>query len=102
MAAAIGDVLGLAAGVAISPLAIIVVILLLTTTHGRVNAAMFALGRVVGLLVVGAVTLLIAGSADASSAGEPAAWVGWLKLLLGVVMLAGAVQNWAQPASRWC
>ncbi|MDF2740791.1 MAG: hypothetical protein K0S88_2159, partial [Actinomycetia bacterium] len=37
MAAAIGDVLGLAAGVAVSPLPIVAIILLLATPRGRAN-----------------------------------------------------------------
>jgi hypothetical protein len=57
MGAAIGDILGLAVGVAVSPLAIIAVILLLTTPRGRTNAAMFAIGRLAGLAILGAVIL---------------------------------------------
>jgi hypothetical protein len=43
------------------------------------------------------VILLVVNPADASSAGAPAAWVGWLKLLLGVLVLAAAVRHWR----RW-
>jgi hypothetical protein len=48
---------------------------------------------------LGAVVLLIAGPSAASSGGEPAAWVGWLKLVLGVLALLLAVRQWrSQPA----
>jgi Sap, sulfolipid-1-addressing protein len=83
MGAAIGEVLGLAAGVAVSPLPIVAMILLLATPRGRVNGIRFGAGWLAGLAVLGAVVLLIAGPSTASSGGEPAAWVGWLKLVLG-------------------
>jgi hypothetical protein len=94
MGAAIGDVLGLAVGVAVSPVPIVVMILLLTTPLGRANGTLFAIGWLAGLAILGAVILLVANPADASAAGKPAAWVGWLKLFLGVIILAGAVRHW--------
>jgi hypothetical protein len=60
---------------------------------------MFGAGWLAGLAVLGAVVLLIAGPSAASSGGEPAAWVGWLKLVLGVLALLLAVRQWrSQPA----
>ena len=94
MGAAIGDVLGLAAGVAVSPLPIVAMILVLATPRGRVNGIVFGLGWVLGLAVLGAVILALAGPADASDGGEPAAWTGWLKLLLGVGALLLAAKQW--------
>ena len=44
MGAAIGDVLGLAAGVAVSPLPIVAMILVLATPRGRANGSLFGLG----------------------------------------------------------
>jgi threonine/homoserine/homoserine lactone efflux protein len=100
MGAAIGDVLGLAAGVAVSPLPIVAMILLLATPRGRANGALFAVGWLVGLSVLGAVVLLLAGPADASDDGQPAAWTGWLELLLGVLALLLAARQWrARPAA---
>lgn len=60
---------------------------------------MFGAGWLAGLAVLGAVVLLIAGPSTASSGGELAAWVGWLKLVLGVLALLLAVRQWrSQPA----
>jgi threonine/homoserine/homoserine lactone efflux protein len=99
MGAAIGDVLGLAAGVAVSPLPIVAIILLLATPRGRADGSLFAVGWLVGLSVLGAVVLLLAGPADPSDDGQPAAWTGWLKLLLGVLLLLLAARQWrARPA----
>jgi hypothetical protein len=97
--AAIGDVLGLAAGVAVSPLPIVAMILLLATPRGRANGSLFGVGWLAGLAVLGAVVLALAGPADASSGGQPAAWTGWLKLLLGLLALVAAVRQWrGRPA----
>jgi hypothetical protein len=99
MGAAMGDVLGLAAGVAVSPLPIVAIILLLATPRGRANGSLFAVGWLVGLSVLGAVVLLLAGPTDPSDDGQPAAWTGWLKLLLGVLLLLLAARQWrARPA----
>jgi hypothetical protein len=99
MGAAIGDVLGLAAGVAVSPLPIVAIILMLVTPQGRANGTLFAVGWLAGLAVLGTVVLLLAGPADASAGGQPAAWIGWLKLLLGVLALLLAARQWrGRPA----
>ena len=63
----------------------------------------------VGLSVVGAVVLVIAGSVDAGEDGEPATWVNVLKLVLGSLLLLVAVKQWRgrphggeeSPAPKW-
>jgi threonine/homoserine/homoserine lactone efflux protein len=91
---AIGQVLSLAVGVALSPVPIIAVVLMLGTPRARANGPMFLLGWVLGLSVVGAVALLAASGGDASEDGDPATWVGWVKLGLGVLLLLVAIQQW--------
>ena len=58
MGAAVGDVLGLAAGVAVSPLPIVAMILMLATPRGRANGIMFGLGWL--KLLLGVLALLLA------------------------------------------
>lgn len=94
MGAAIGSMLGFAAGVAVSPLPIVAVILLLATPHGRRTGPAFAVGWMVGLAVLGGIVLAVAGPSDASSSSGPAAWTGWLKLVLGVALLLVSVKQW--------
>ncbi|HEY6758038.1 MAG TPA: GAP family protein [Baekduia sp.] len=95
MADAIGQVLSLAVGVAISPVPIIAVVLMLATPRGRVNGPAFLGGWLLGLAAVGTIVLVASGSADASQDdGAPATWVSWLKIVLGLLLLAVAVKQW--------
>jgi hypothetical protein len=98
MGQAIGQSLPFAIGIALSPLPIIAVVLLLTTPRAATNGPAFVAGWLLGLGVVGAIVLLLAGPADADTAGAPATWVGWLKLALGVLLLLVAVREFrARP-----
>jgi threonine/homoserine/homoserine lactone efflux protein len=90
---AIGGSLPLAVGIALSPVAIIAVVLMLTTERARTNGPAFVIGWLLGLGVVGGIVLAIAGPADASSSGAPATWVSWLKIVLGMLLLWIAVRQ---------
>jgi threonine/homoserine/homoserine lactone efflux protein len=94
MGQAIGQSLPIAVGVALSPLPIVAVVLMLVTERGRVNGPAFIVGWWLGLAVVGAIVLSIAGGAGASSQGEPATWVNVLKLVLGLLLLLVAARQW--------
>jgi threonine/homoserine/homoserine lactone efflux protein len=67
---------------------------MLGTPRARVNGPAFVLGWIVGLGALGTLVLLASSGADASEDGEPAAWVGWLKLALGVLLLLVAWKQW--------
>ncbi|MCZ7588787.1 MAG: GAP family protein [Gaiella sp.] len=94
MGEAIGDMLPAAVGVAISPLPIVAVVLMLVTARGRANGPAFLLGWIVGVAGAGAILLVIASGADAHAEGQPADWVNWLKLILGLGLLALAATQW--------
>ncbi len=94
MKEAIGQVLSLGVGVAVSPIPIIAVVLMLATPRARSNGPAFVLGWVIGLAVVGTIVLLASSGADASSDGEPATWVSVLKLVLGALLLLLGVHGW--------
>ena len=68
MGAAIGDILGNAVGVAISPVPIIAVILMLFTPRAKANSLGFLLGWIVGLGVAG--TVVLALGLEGSDGGE--------------------------------
>jgi threonine/homoserine/homoserine lactone efflux protein len=100
MGEAIGGSLPLAVGVAISPVPIIAIVLMLTTPKARSNGPAFVAGWLIGLAVVGAVVLVVAGPASASSSGAPATWVSWLKIALGVLLLLVALRQFrGRPAA---
>lgn len=94
MGEAIGQVLSLAVGVAISPVPIIGVVLMLGTQRARVNGPAFVAGWVLGLTGVGTVVLLVSSGADASDDAGPADWVGVVKLVLGALLVLVALRTW--------
>ncbi len=97
MGQAIGDLLPSAVGVAISPVPIIAVILMLGTPRARSNGPAFAVGWLIGLIVVSVVVLLLASDADDTDSGTSTA-VDVIKLLIGVLFLLMAVKQWhARP-----
>ena len=72
MGQSIGAVLALAVGVALSPLPIIAVILMLCSTHARVNGTMFLLGWVSGLTIVTTAACLLGSAADVAVGDDTA------------------------------
>jgi hypothetical protein len=93
MGQAIGQVLPLAVAVAISPLAIIGIVLMLVTPRARTNGPAFLVGWLLGLGLIGAIVLLISPNGTGDS-GAPATWVNWLKLVLGVLLVLLASKDW--------
>jgi threonine/homoserine/homoserine lactone efflux protein len=90
---AIGDLLPSAIAVALSPGPIIAVILVLGTRRARPNGSAFALGWIIGLVMVATVVVLIAGDAsDTDSATSTAADA--VKLALGAVLMLLAIPQW--------
>jgi threonine/homoserine/homoserine lactone efflux protein len=97
MGRAIGDLLPSAVGVALSPVPIIAVILMLGTPRARSNGPAFAVGWVLGLVIVSVVVLLLASDSDDGDSGSSTA-VDVIKLSIGVLFLLMAVKQWqARP-----
>lgn len=94
MGAAIGDILPLAVGVAISPIPIIAAILMLLSPKARSTSVGFLLGWVVGIVV--AVTVFTLLSSVLPEGHEDAAnpLKGVIHLLLGALLLLLAVRQW--------
>lgn len=93
MGKVIGDILPLAVGIAISPVPIIAVILMLSTSRGSVNGPSFLIGWLGGAAIAGTIILVIADSIGISS-GDPSKGAYAFKILLGVVLLFAAFRNW--------
>jgi threonine/homoserine/homoserine lactone efflux protein len=90
MGGAIGQILGFAVGVAISPVPIIAAILMLFSAKAGRNSVAFLAGWLVGLAAVSAIVLAIGleGSDGDADTG------GWLKLVIGALFLFLAVKQW--------
>lgn len=95
---AIGELLPLALGVAISPVPIIAVILMLLAPRAGGTSTGFLVGWVAGIVIATLLFAILAGAVGLESGGQPSALVSWIKLLLGVVMLLLALKQWkARP-----
>jgi len=94
MGSGISEVLTFAVGVAISPAAIISVILILFSRRARVNGPLFLLGYVVALGVLVAVVYAISDQSNASTSNTSSDSVSWLKIVLGASFLLLARREW--------
>lgn len=94
MGEAIGEVLAPAVGVAISPVPLIAVVLMLATPRGRTNGIAFTAGWVFALAAAVTVLVAIGAGGGADDGGEPADWVFWVKLAVGVLFLLLAAAQW--------
>jgi threonine/homoserine/homoserine lactone efflux protein len=54
---------------------------------------LFVLGWLVGLGIVGAIVLALAGAGSASQSGSPATWVSWVMIVLGILLLLVAARQ---------
>jgi Sap, sulfolipid-1-addressing protein len=93
MGEAIGRSLPLAIGVALSPIPIIAVVVLLTSSRARFLGPVFVLGWLLGLVVVGAIVLAVVGPSGAGSSGQRTTGVSWVMIVLGVLLLVAAVRR---------
>ncbi len=107
MADVVGEVLGFAVGIAVSPVPIAAVILMLFAAKARTTGPVFLLGWVLGIAAVTTVVVLIPGL-DAGG-GEPSSTAGIIKGVLGVLLLLAAARQWASrpgagdeaPIPKW-
>jgi threonine/homoserine/homoserine lactone efflux protein len=93
MKEAIGQILPMGVGVALSPLPIIAVTLMLVSKRAKVNGPMFVIGWLLGLAIVGVIVLAIAGPAN-SNADDTSTGNATLKVVLGVLLLFVALRQW--------
>jgi hypothetical protein len=90
----IGNVLPLAVGVAISPIALIAVILMLFGPRASATSLGFLFGWVFGILAAVIASVALSAQIEADESKKPSAVVSWIKLLLGVGALVIAFKQW--------
>jgi len=91
---AIGDVIALAVGVAVSPLAVVALVVMLVSPGDARGAWAFAGGWVGSLAVVVTIVILLADGADASENGSPATWVSVVKTAIALFLVVIALRQW--------
>lgn len=100
MGSAIGEILPLAIGVAISPIPIIAAVLMLLSPRAKSTGVGFAAGWVVGILVVVVIFTLLASIIPQGDADDPKPISGTIKIILGVLLLLLAIRQWrSRPAA---
>ncbi len=99
MGSVVGELLPLAVGVAVSPVAVIATILMLLSKRAGSTSAGFAVGWLLGIFIA-TVLFVILSSVVSTSDDGPSATVSWIKLALGVLLLAvGGVKQWRGGAA---
>ena len=94
MAVAIGDILTPALGVALSPFPVVAVILMLTSSQGRIKGTAFVVGWALGLVAVVGLLLIVASQVGIEPADDgPSTTASLVRLLLGVGLLGLAAKN---------
>lgn len=95
MGQAIGEILAPAVGVALSPMPIVAVILMLFTPRARQTGPAFAIGWVLGLVVVVGIVLLVADPANmADEENNPSTTSAIIHLVLGLALVFLAFKQW--------
>jgi hypothetical protein len=94
MGSTIGELLPLAIGIALTPLAIIAQILVLFGKRARSNGPAFMLGWVLALAIWGGIILVSADAGRLGGGGTPTVISSVIKLLLGLLFLFLAYGSW--------
>lgn len=91
MGDAIGSTIGYAVGIAISPIPVAAVILMLFSARARSNSISFMVAWIAGIAAVATIVVAIPGLETDSS--EPSTTTGWVKLVLGGLLLVFGVRQ---------
>jgi hypothetical protein len=105
VAAAIGQLLPLGVGVAISPISIMAVIMMLTSGRDAAGGLSYALGWVVGITLITVVALVVTSESSGGKASSSSTGAAVAQLILGIALVALAVMRWrkrgADAAPKW-
>jgi hypothetical protein len=90
----ISEVLTFAVAVAISPIAIIAVIMMLFSARARVNGPAFLIGWVVALTALSTIVYVVSRDGNVATSSTASDSVSWGQIALGLVLLLLARRNW--------
>ncbi|OXR40085.1 hypothetical protein B7C42_07840 [Nocardia cerradoensis] len=94
MGAVLGDLLPLAVGVAISPIPIVAAILIILSANAARAGTGFAIGWVLGIVVVTTIFVVLSGTLSDSQDKQSSTVTAWIKIVLGIVLLGLAAMQW--------
>jgi threonine/homoserine/homoserine lactone efflux protein len=94
MGEAIGAILPLAIGVAISPIPIIAAILMLLSPRAGTNGVGFLIGWVLGIVVATVIFVVVASVSDLGGSENPSTAASWIKIVLGGLLILLAGKQW--------
>lgn len=94
------QLLPVALGVILSPLAIMALVAVLLSERARVNGIAYLVGWTLGLIFVLGLSIVIFGILNVHSVREPPVWASTLRLVLAVVLIGGAVWVYRKGAAR--
>ncbi len=94
MGSVIGDILGPAIGVALSPVPIVALILMLFSKRARSNGPAFLLGWILGIAAVAGILVAVVGLLDFEPDSGPSTSAAVTRLVLGVLLLLLAFRHW--------
>ncbi|MGV2982095.1 GAP family protein [Microbacterium sp. AGC85] len=94
MGQAIGQLLPLAIGIAISPLPVIAGILMLMSPRARTTSVGFLIGWLAGIVFVSVASMLLSSILPGASDDGPSPILATVQLLLGVLLVFFAVRQW--------
>ncbi|MET0694348.1 MAG: GAP family protein [Propionibacteriaceae bacterium] len=88
------DLVPLAFGIILSPLAIMALVAVLLSARARINGIMYLLGWAVAIAVGLVVSYGLLGLADHDFAAATPTWLSVIHILLGLLLVAGAVWSY--------
>lgn len=94
IATALGLVLAPGLGAAISPMAIVAMLLLLTSDGGRTKAVLFAIGVFVATFALAGLVLVVATTAQVHQDGPKSKISAAISLALGLLLIYFAFKQW--------
>lgn len=94
------DLVPLAVGIILSPLAVMALVAVLLSQRARVNGVMFLIGWAVGITVVLAVSYGVLGLLKPEQRVSTPAWVAVVKVCLGLVLLGAGVWQYRKGHAR--
>lgn len=94
MGPALGDLLPLAAAIALFPIPVLAVILMLLSPRAAANVPAFLAGWLAGLVAILVVTALLTTGVDDFAEEDAAETIGWVRITIGMVLLLFALKKW--------